>query len=92
MKQLTENVRKCKSTIEVFKSVNIFLNTNKINDKYSQALQRRLKKETNCSKAIQAVFDFILNSEFPTKMHDVRYCRYKGSAIGGMECHSYGHS
>lgn len=85
---LSAEISKCKSADEIRKSTNRFLNTNNIDDKYSRALQRSLMKISDTNKALQKVFDFLLNNEFPTKMHDTGVCRYKGSAIGGMECHS----
>ena len=45
----------------------------------------------NFNKALIAVYNYILNQDFPMKQNDVGEVRYKGSAIGGLECHSYGY-
>lgn len=79
-------IKDCKTSLELFKKVNLYFNTNNINDVYSNALQRKLKKQTDFNKALQDVWNYILNSEMPMKMHDVGKARWKGTAIHGMEC------
>lgn len=84
--ELSIILNNCKTSLDLFKVMNIYFNNNNINDKYSQALQRNLKKQTDFQKSLQAVWNYILNSEHPMKMHDVGKCRWKGTAIHGMEC------
>lgn len=79
-------IKKCKTSFELFKTVNLFFNTHNMRTVYTEALQRNLKKETDYNKSLQAVWNFILNSKFPMKMHDVGKSRWKGTAIHGMEC------
>lgn len=85
-KELSIILGNCKTANEIYKVMNIYFSTNNINDKYSQALQRNLKKEIDFDKAMQTAWNYILNSEFPMKMHDVGKSRWKGTAIHGMEC------
>lgn len=70
------------------KAMNIYFNIKNIRDKYSRALQINLKKQTDFGKSLQAAYNYLLNQEFPTKTNDTAYVRFKGTAIGGMECHS----
>lgn len=81
-------LKKCKTSVDVMKTMNTYFNTNNIRNKYSIALQLNLKKQTNFSKSLQAAYNYLLNQEFPTKTNDTAYVRFKGTAIGGMECHS----
>lgn len=85
---MNKAISKCKNSLEIFKAVNLFLNKNKIDDKYSRILQQRLKKEVDFNKSLQLVYDYILNSEHPMKKEQYCTVRFKGTAIGGMECHS----
>lgn len=81
-------LKSCKTSTDVMKAMNIYFNKKNIRDKYSIALQINLKKQTNFSKSLQAAYNYLLNQEFPTKANDTAYVRFKGTAIGGMECHS----
>ncbi len=81
-------LKKCKTSEDVMKVMNTYLNNKNIHNKYSMALQINLKKQTELSKSLQIAYNFLLNQEFPTKSHDTAYVRFKGTAIGGMECHS----
>ena len=88
---LSEIVKKCRTIEQLRKTVNLYFNENNINDKYANFLRINLKKKNNCNKALIAVYNYILNQDFPMKQNDVGEVRYKGSAIGGLECHSYGY-
>ena len=81
-------LKSCKTSTDVMKVMNIYFNKKNIRDKYSRALQINLKKQTNFGKSLQAAYNYLLNQEFPTKTNDTAYVRFKGTAIGGMECHS----
>lgn len=81
-------LKSCKTSTDVMKAMNIYFNIKNIRDKYSRALQINLKKQTNFGKSLQAAYNYLLNQEFPTKTNDTAYVRFKGTAIGGMECHS----
>lgn len=81
-------LKSCKTSTDVMKAMNIYFNKKNIRDKYSRALQINLKKQTNFGKSLQAAYNYLLNQEFPTKTNDTAYVRFKGTAIGGMECHS----
>ena len=81
-------LKKCKTSVDVMKTMNTYFNANNIRNKYSIALQINLKKQTNFGKSLQAAYNYLLNQEFPTKTNDTAYVRFKGTAIGGMECHS----
>lgn len=85
---MNEAIKGCKTSSDLFRAVNKYLNSKNINDKWSKLLQRRLKEEKNFDKSLQIVYDYILNSEHPMKKERTAYVRHKGSAIGGMECHS----
>lgn len=88
---LSEVVKKCETVEQLRRAVNLYFNKKNINDKYANFLRINLKKQNNFNKALIAVYNYILNQDFPMKQNDVGEVRYKGSAIGGMECHSYGH-
>lgn len=85
---MNEAIKKCKTSAELFRAVNRYFNSKNIDDKWSNLLQRRLKAEKDYNKSLQMVYDYILNSEHPMKKERTAYVPYKGSAIGGMECHS----
>ena len=85
---LSEIVKKCRTIEQLRKTVNLYFNENNI---YANFLRINLKKQNNFNKALIAVYNYILNQDFPMKQNDVGEVRYKGSAIGGLECHSYGY-
>ena len=91
METLAKDLKRCRTANDVFRAVNIFLNNNNIRDKYSIVLQRSLAKQNDFNKALQTAWNYILNHDFPTKSNDMKVVRWKGTAIGGMECHSPGH-
>ena len=89
MREIYNKLKMCKSSLQIFKVMNNYLNNKNIRDKYSIALQKNLKKQTDYKKSLQTAYNYILNQEFPTKSNDTAYVRFKGTAIGGMECHSH---
>lgn len=89
MREIYNNLKRCKSSLQIFKVMNTYLNNKNIRDKYSIALQRNLKNQTDYKKSLQTAYNYLLNQEFPTKSNDTAYVRFKGTAIGGMECHSH---
>lgn len=89
MREIYNELKICKSSLQIFKVMNIYLNNKNIRDKYSIALQRNLKNQTDYKKSLQTAYNYLLNQEFPTKSNDTAYVRFKGTAIGGMECHSH---
>lgn len=89
MREIYNELKRCKSSLQIFKVMNIYLNNKNIRDKYSIALQRNLKNQTDYKKSLQTAYNYLLNQEFPTKSNDTAYVRFKGTAIGGMECHSH---
>lgn len=88
---MTNVIRGCKTVRELNTVVNKYFNEHSIRTKYSDQLRLSLKKQTDFTKAQQLVWNYILNQDFPTKSNDTKVVRHKGGAIGGMECHSYGH-
>lgn len=88
---LSSLVNNCKTITQLRSCVNLYFNKNKIEDKYSRILRSNLSKQTDFKKALQSVYNYILNQEFPMKQNDTAIIRYKGNSISGMECHSYGH-
>jgi len=88
---IVDSIKQCKTANDVFRAVNIYLNSTNTRTKYSMALQRNLARQTDVNKAKQAVWNYYLNQDFPTKSNDMKVVRWKGTAIGGMECHSAGH-
>lgn len=89
MREIYNELKRCKSPLQIFKVMNTYLNNKNIRDKYSIALQRNLKNQTDYKKSLQTAYNYLLNQEFPTKSNDTAYVRFKGTAIGGMECHSH---
>lgn len=89
MREIYNELKRCKSSLQIFKVMNTYLNNKNIRDKYSIALQRNLKKQIDYKKSLQTAYNYLLNQEFPTKSNDTAYVRFKGTAIGGMECHSH---
>ena len=89
MREIYNELKICKSPLQIFKVMNTYLNNKNIRDKYSIALQRNLKNQTDYKKSLQTAYNYLLNQEFPTKSNDTAYVRFKGTAIGGMECHSH---
>ena len=89
MREIYNKLKRCKSSLQIFKVMNTYLNNKNIRDKYSIALQRNLKKQTDYKKSLQTAYNYLLNQEFTTKSNDTAYVRFKGTAIGGMECHSH---
>lgn len=89
MREIYNELKRCKSSLQIFKAMNTYLNNKNIRDKYSIALQRNLKNQTDYKKSLQTAYNYLLNQEFPTKSNDTAYVRFKGTAIGGMECHSH---
>lgn len=89
MREIYNELKICKSSLQIFKVMNIYLNNKNIRDKYSIALQKNLKNQTDYKKSLQTAYNYLLNQEFPTKSNDTAYVRFKGTAIGGMECHSH---
>lgn len=89
MREIYNELKRCKSSLQIFKVMNIYLNNKNIRDKYSIALQKNLKNQTDYKKSLQTAYNYLLNQEFPTKSNDTAYVRFKGTAIGGMECHSH---
>ena len=89
MREIYNELKRCKSSLQRFKVMNTYLNNKNIRDKYSIALQRNLKNQTDYKKSLQTAYNYLLNQEFPTKSNDTAYVRFKGTAIGGMECHSH---
>ena len=87
--EVCDELKKCKSSLQIFKVMNTYLNNKNIRDKYSIALQKNLKKQTDYKKSLQTAYNYLLNQEFPTKSNDTAYVRFKGTAIRGMECHSH---
>lgn len=88
MREIYNELKRCKSSLQIFKVMNTYLNNKNIRDKYSIALQKNLKNQTDYKKSLQTAYNYLLNQEFPTKSNDTAYVRFKGTAIGGMECHS----
>ena len=89
MREIYNELKRCKSSLQIFKAMNTYLNNKNIRDKYSIALQRNLENQTDYKKSLQTAYNYLLNQEFPTKSNDTAYVRFKGTAIGGMECHSH---
>ena len=89
MREIYNKLKMCKSSLQIFKVMNNYLNNKNIRDKYSIALQKNLKNQTDYKKSLQTAYNYLLNQEFPTKSNDTAYVRFKGTAIGGMECHSH---
>ena len=89
MCEIYNELNRCKSSLQIFKVMNTYLNNKNIRDKYSIALQKNLKNQTDYKKSLQTAYNYLLNQEFPTKSNDTAYVRFKGTAIGGMECHSH---
>ena len=89
MREIYNELKSCKSSLQIFKVMNTYLNNKNIRDKYSIALQKNLKNQTDYKKSLQTAYNYLLNQEFPTKSNDTAYVRFKGTAIGGMECHSH---
>lgn len=89
MREIYNELKRCKSSLQIFKVMNTYLNNKNIRDKYSIALQRNLKNQTDYKKSLQTAYNYLLNQEFPTKSNDTAYVRFKGTAIGGMECYSH---
>ena len=89
MREIYNKLKICKSSLQIFKVMNTYLNNKNIRDKYSITLQRNLKNQTDYKKSLQTAYNYLLNQEFPTKSNDTAYVRFKGTAIGGMECHSH---
>lgn len=89
MREIYNELKRCKSSLQIFKVMNTYLNSKNIRDKYSIALQKNLKNQTDYKKSLQTAYNYLLNQEFPTKSNDTVYVRFKGTAIGGMECHSH---
>lgn len=89
MREIYNELKRCKSSLQIFKVMNTYLNNKNIRDKYSIALQRNLKNQTDYKKSLQTAYNYLLNQEFPIKSNDTAYVRFKGTAIGGMECHSH---
>lgn len=89
MREIYNELKRCKTSLQIFKVMNTYLNNKNIRDKYSIALQRNLKNQTDYKKSLQTAYNYLLNQEFPTKSNDTAYVRFKGTAIGGMECHSH---
>lgn len=89
MREIYNELKRCKSSLQIFKVMNTYLNNKNIRDKYSIALQRNLKNQTDYKKSLQTAYNYLLNQEFPTKSNDTAYVRFKGTVIGGMECHSH---
>lgn len=89
MREIYNELNRCKSSLQIFKVMNTYLNNKNIRDKYSIALQRNLKNQTDYKKSLQTAYNYLLNQEFPTKSNDTAYVRFKSTAIGGMECHSH---
>ena len=89
MREIYNELKSCKLSLQIFKVMNTYLNNKNIRDKYSIALQKNLKNQTDYKKSLQTAYNYLLNQEFPTKSNDTAYVRFKGTAIGGMECHSH---
>ena len=89
MREIYNELKICKSPLQIFKVMNTYLNNKNIRDKYSIALQRNLKNQTDYKKSLQTAYNYLLNQEFPTKSNDTAYVIFKGTAIGEMECHSH---
>lgn len=89
MREIYNELKRCKSSLQIFKVMNTYFNNKNIRDKYSIALQKNLKNQTDYKKSLQIAYNYLLNQEFPTKSNDTAYVRFKGTAIGGMECHSH---
>jgi len=88
---LVEQIKRCKTVDELRKVVNRYFNSNNIRTKYSIALQNNLKRQTDFNKAQQAVWNYYLNQFNPIKSNDMKVVPYKGTAIRGLEIHSFGH-
>ena len=79
----------CKNSKEIYRVMNIYVAKNY--NKYSFYLKKSLAKQNDYNKSLQIAYNYLLNQEIPTKSKDTAYVPYKGTAIGGMECHSAGH-
>ena len=86
MKEINNLLKKCKTSKDIKIVMNNYLSDKK--DRYSLQLKINLIKENKFDKLLQIVYNYLLNQEFPTKTNDTKEVRTKGTAIGGMECHS----
>ena len=76
MREIYNELKRCKSSLQIFKAMNTYLNNKNIRDKYSIALQRNLKNQTDYKKSLQTAYNYLLNQEFPTKSNDTAYVRF----------------
>ena len=83
---INKRLKACKTSREVYLVMSEWLKGDK--HKYAIILVNSLRKQTNFAKSMQLAYNYLLNQEWPTKANDVGYARHKGTAIGGMECHS----
>ena len=51
--EVCDELKKCNSSLQIFKVMNTYLNNKNIRDKYSIALQKNLKKQT--TKRLQSL-------------------------------------
>ena len=86
MERINNLLKKCKTVRDIKTVMNEYLSGKK--DKYSLQLKINLSKENKFDKLLQKVYNYLLNQEIPTKSNDTKEVRTKGTAIGGMECHS----
>lgn len=86
MEFISNKLKKCRTSREVYVVMSEWLKGDK--RKYAVILVNSLRKQTDFAKSMQLAYNFVLNQEFPTKANDTGYARHKGTAIGGMECHS----
>jgi len=86
MERINNLLKKCKTVRDIKSVMNEYLSGKK--DKYSLQLKINLSKENKFDKLLQKVYNYLLNQEIPTKSNDTKEVRTKGTAIGGMECHS----
>lgn len=56
-------------------------------------LRNNLRGVTDKNEAISRIYNYILQAtgDGVLKEYEMKYVPHKGSVIGGMECHSFGH-
>lgn len=56
-----------------------------------ERLKNTVRGERNSIKALEKIYNYILFAEGDgvLKEYHKKVCRFKGTAIGGMECHSH---
>ena len=103
MERINNLLKKCKTVRDIKTVMNEYLSGKKdkyslqlkINlSKENKSDRKQTSQDADplgCSivhKLLQKVYNYLLNQEIPTKSNDTKEVRTKGTAIGGMECHS----